>query len=403
MTLICNLCNYSTDDISNMNRHKRTNKHLSKVNEATIKLTLLPQNLPHLPQMLPFIKVNSELNKEGLVIEAPNNEVSDLDMEIEVSNPEIEISETNIPESKNKTSKSVINKNTKMSICNNCDSVFSHRSGLSRHKKLCLLTNKKTCDTKAETTLKEIQLMMEKKEMRLEMEKKDMLLEMEKLKVQCMREKIELLNSFKNIAENTAETSKNSCSALNYIIKHYNSAPCIQEFTKFELLTEKNENYSIAEIAIHKYNYNELCSYIGDIIVNEYKTKDPSKQALWSSDINRLTYMIREVTANNKVEWFTDKGGIKMAKYIVEPILNHINDDLTRYYAEKLDELDCEYTKESNKKQIRDNLTSMKSIEKMIDTDQLNDEIIRYIAKYLHLDRKNNIKVIGYDDIDDVD
>lgn len=266
--------------------------------------------------------------------------------------------------------------------CGACGKIFAYKQGLSKHKKSC------TGELKTEFIIKEMQ-------MQIEMEKVKNEYAQEKLKNQCMQEKIELLNGFKNIAESTVETSKSSCSALNYIIKYYNNAPCIQHFTKFELLTEGNENYSIAEIAIHKYGRNELCTYISNIIVAEYKTDDPEKQTLWISDVNRLAYMIREVTTNNKVEWFTDKGGIKMSKYIVQPILNHISDDLTRYYNEKLEDLDNDDL-ESSKKEIRNNMIAAKSITDLIKTNQLNDEIVRYIAKYMHLDRKNDVKAITH-------
>lgn len=260
--------------------------------------------------------------------------------------------------------------------CDSCDKFFAYKSGLSRHKKNCSIGNSQTN--------KHI------------LELKTQMLEM---KIEHMQEKIELLTGYKNIAENTAESSKSSCSALNYIIKHYNDAPCIQQFTNFDLLTQENEEHTIAEIAIHKYNQNQLCTYIGDIIVAQYKTDDPKQQVLWISDINRLTYLIREVTANNKVEWFTDKGGVKLSKYIVKPILDHIHDDLIRFYDEKLEDLDRDIC-ESDKKNIRNNLMSSRSIMKIIETNQLNDDIIKYIAKYVHLDRKDEIKTIKYDEID---
>lgn len=272
--------------------------------------------------------------------------------------------------------------------CNMCHKTFGYKSGLSRHKKTCLVKNNETVLLKNQ--IAELQSKNEMQEMRYKMEKME-------LELKNKQDKIELLLSFKNIAENTAETSKTSCSALNYIIKHYNNAPCIQEFTKFELLTKGNADYSIAEIVIHKYNYGELCSYIGDIIVGEYKTDDPSKQALWSSDVNRLAYLIREVTANNKVEWLTDKGGIKISTYVIKPILDHIHDDLTRYYNEKLDDLDSDI-EETEKTAIRKNMTSTASIQKIITNNNLNDDIIKYIANFLHLDRKNNIKLIKHED-----
>lgn len=335
---ICAFCNYSSDRLIDLDRHKLSKKHMKNVNDATTVNTQLTGVNPKLP-------LEKSVTTDNIITQVISTEIKPVH------------------------------------LCVNCNTTFSHKSGLSRHRKKCIIENNK------------------------DVEKLKMEIDMEKLKNQHLQEKLELMNSFKNIAENTAETSRTSCSALNYIMKNYSNAPYIQEFTKFELLKEGNEDYSVAEIVIHKYNYNELCTYIGDIIVGEYKTKNPNQQTLWSSDVNRLAYIIREITTNNKAEWFTDKGGIKTAKYIVQPILNHINEDLDKYYMDKLEDLDNEECEESNKTLIRNNLIVVRNIIKTIKTNQLNDEIVKYIAKFMYLDRKNSNNMITYtgEILDEVD
>lgn len=270
------------------------------------------------------------------------------------------------------------NKNT----CDICGKDFMYKQGLSKHKKSCIKNNTNQKITELKTEIENLKMINMQEQ------------------IKNLQDKVEILSGYKNIAENATEISKSSCSALNFIIKHYNDAPCIKTFTNFELLTEGNEDYSIAEIAIHKYKYNELCSYIGDIIVNEYKTQDPRKQAFWTSDVNRLAYLIREVTSSNKVEWFTDKGGVKLSKYITKPILDHMNADLTRYYDESLTNIESDIN-ESTKKELRDKMIISKSITKLIQSNQLNDDIIKYIAKFLHLDRKPDNKAIVNDVTDE--
>lgn len=272
---------------------------------------------------------------------------------------------------------------TEKYICSECGKLFLYRQGLFKHKKICdqNTPNQRIDDLKTEIEKLKMQNMQDQ--------------------IKNLQDKVELLSGFKNIAENATETSKSSCSALNYIIKHYNDAPCIKTFTNFELLTEGNEDYSIAEIVIHKYNHDELCTYIGDIIVNEYKTTDPKRQTFWISDVNRLAYLIREVTSNNKVEWFADKGGVKLSKYVTKPILDHINTDLIRYYNECLANLDTDIS-EPDKTELRKNMISATSIRKLIKSNQLNDEIIKYIAKFLHLDRKPEIKAITNEANDEI-
>ena len=46
---------------------------------------------------------------------------------------------------------------------------------------------------------------------------------------------------------------------------------------------------------IHYYKKNKLDKHIGDFIVIQYKKKNPELQSIWSSDVDRLNYFIREL------------------------------------------------------------------------------------------------------------
>jgi hypothetical protein len=166
------------------------------------------------------------------------------------------------------------------------------------------------------------------------------------------------------------------------------------------MLLEGNEDYTIAEVVIHKFEKKELVSFIGDVLIKKYKTENPEDQSMWSSDVARLAYMIRELTADNEPSWYTDKGGVKTAKYTVKPILLHIKEDLTRIINESREALiNTEYDDLTSSKsdELRKNILIGSEILKVIAKGELSKEVIKYIASHFSLDRKINQKKLTYD------
>ena len=159
--------------------------------------------------------------------------------------------------------------------------------------------------------------------------------EVENLKVQLLESKIECLtkqledtekdkNSFKNIAETNAKNNEASLNALNFVIKNYSDAPTIQVFQNFNLLFVGNEKFSLSEILCYYDKKQELPKFICDKLLPEYIKKDPSQQVVWNSDTNRLTYLLKETNKNKKgSSWNRDKEGVKLANYLVKPLLDY--------------------------------------------------------------------------------
>jgi hypothetical protein len=221
------------------------------------------------------------------------------------------------------------------------------------------------------------------------------------LKLKFTEEKVKILEnnnkSFSTIAENN---SKTSCSALNFVIKHYSNAPHIQEFNDYQLLLEGNEEHSIAEVVLHKHQRKELVSFIGNVLIKKYKTDNPEDQTMWTSDTVRLAYMIHELTGDNELEWLTDKGGIKTANYTVKPILLHIKEDVTRLVDENRQTLlDLEYDELNSPKadELRKNILAGSDILQIIAKGELSKEVIKYISSHFSLDRKKKQKKLTHE------
>jgi hypothetical protein len=343
----CNCCNYETDRKSSFDKHNLSQKHLDKSNNAkqqSITVTL-----------------------ESLQ-----------------SNPK-------------KCTENVISKQTK-NECVSCGATFAFKQGLSKHRKTCV----KQAITESNNDKEIIASLKEKI--------KDMEMDKLKMKINFLEEQNKnLSNNNKTlsiVAENNSETSKTSCSALNFVMKNYKNAPCIQEFNDYQLLLEGNEDFTIGEVVIHKFQRDELVSFIGDVLIKKYKTANPGDQSMWSSDAARLAYMIRELTADNEPNWYADKGGVKTANYTVKPILKHIKEDLTRLINESQQTLfntDYNDLNSSKSDDLRNKILKGTEILQIITKGTLSTNVIKYIASHFFLDRKKNQKKLTYDNEEEIE
>jgi hypothetical protein len=328
----CSDCIYETDDQSNYNKHLKSKKHIALCNKAA----------------------RSQLN---IILSSPS------------CNPTVTI-------------KKEINQQQKY-VCADCSLSFAYRQGLSRHRKTC--SKLVVPDNDKDKRIAELEALVQ-----LEKQKKQT--EILQLKLKYSENENKLLkknnNTLSTVAENNSMTS---CSAMNFVMKNYKNAPCIQKFDEYQLLLEGNEEYSIAEVVINKYEKKEFVQFIGDILIKKYKTENPEDRSMWSSDTARLAYMIRELSVDNVPAWFHDKGGVKTANYTVKPILAHIKDDLKRLVKENtqaLGKVDFDDLNNSECDELRKNILVATEILQLIAKSDFTQSVIKYIAGHFYLDRK---------------
>lgn len=250
--------------------------------------------------------------------------------------------------------------------CDFCNNSFAHSSGLSRHKNIC---DAKVC--------------MENQIGRLNMElgHKDELLRKAEETIDILKSDVRHL---KHIVDNSGSIVKTSVSTVAYVIKHFQETPILEPLKDFTAICNNQCNQDFVETLIYEFNNGHLHVYIGDFIIKLYKKDDPTKQSLWNSDTNRLTYLIREIL-NNKSDWRIDKKGIRTDNYIISPLLSHIDEQIRSY----VENFDCDYescsTKETEKKMLK--LKSSIEILKIIENKTLNDDILKYMAPYFYLNK----------------
>lgn len=277
--------------------------------------------------------------------------------------------------------------------CEECEFVTRNRTDYNRHiiskKHLQLINSKQKNLGDVDKNYKVIELykkMLDDKEkvMNEIIENKD------KMMKDLMNEKdktIQYLDSeiktLTNIINGAGTLSNQSMSIVNYLIKNHSDAPPLLTFTNCSKIKIK-DNYT--DQLIYFYRNNILIKHIVECIVSEYKKEDPAEQSLWTSDTSRLTYIIKEIMKDNTSNWMVDKQGIKMGKYIIDPLLkfiridimSHLNTSTVDIYKLKPHELE-EHTL---------NLQAASHIVSDIDKGILKKDITRELAPQFYMNRK---------------
>lgn len=202
-----------------------------------------------------------------------------------------------------------------------------------------------------------------------------------------MKEKNRLINNAGFLADK-------SLSTIQILSKHMNDAPRLEPLESYRHLitNEGNEEYKVGDIIVYYHRKGALHEYLGNIIIDEYKKDNPKIQSIWNSDTSRLTYFIRDIVGEDrKMEWITDKKGVKVKEKVIMPLLNHVRDEL-RIYSMQLGELtDMEPAKFDR---MRDSATIIHMIGSKKDSSILANKINQFIAGHFYLDKKNAMKEI---------
>lgn len=196
-------------------------------------------------------------------------------------------------------------------------------------------------------------------------------------------------SNLKTMLNGASSLIKTSVSSMAYIFNNYKNAPALESINNCALLNHEQNNTEIIETLIYEYGHNRLSIYIGDFIIKFYKKDDPSQQSIWNSDVNRLTYLLREIIANNKVDWYVDKKGIRTSECIIKPILEYIEEQIKKYLSTF--NADCSNLsfKQAEKKML--SFKAVSDILKSIQDKKLHADVLRYMAPYFYLNKNDNL------------
>lgn len=257
--------------------------------------------------------------------------------------------------------------------CPNCENTYSSASSLSRHKnKFCKIG---VITTKVKTELEhEFNKKLEQKEVEIELKySKQMIENMKNEKQQLQQDNKELKQYIKTVKP----TINYNISVKKLVQQNYPDAPHLAMLKNYAVIHE-DEDIDFTQDLIYYHNKNKLNSYLGDIIIKFYKKEDPKDQSLWSTDSSRLKYIIKELIASKKSSWSEDDKGLKINKYIIEPLLKYIHE----YINEQIDKFDEALPNASATECIRiaQKQLDLAYIREEIQNGQLKDAVNRYIA-----------------------
>lgn len=211
-----------------------------------------------------------------------------------------------------------------------------------------------------------------------------------------------LINTIENqseIAKTNSGVVKKSINVLNYALSNFNEAPAVGllEDDKFDQMArylthdikgKRKTNKSVEEIIIFHHKQDTLIKILGDLIIYEYKKENPEEQSIWSSDISRLTFIVRDIIGKTKnSKWITDKRGLHIIQTVIIPMTNIIKDRLVSY-INKSGKIVNKSTNKFSEDKIKDILDKMHEANLIIFTIKLgkvNNEILKYIAPYFNL------------------
>jgi len=324
MKYICEICDYSTDIHCNYQKHMISKKHIEK----TTKIANLPSKNPLMTTNLP-----SEIVHE----------------------------------------------------CMYCDKKYKNNTHLSRHKKTCtekqnLIDKYLQKEKEKDAVIKELQDKLLCKEDIIK--SKDANLKSKDETILILTHETKNLKTMLNCAGTLVEKSTSN---LSYLNKHYPNAPALEYITDIVDIPDLHEDLKedqVVDNIIYEYKNHTLTSFIGDMIVKNYKKTDPTQQSLWNSDNDRLTYMIRSLLANESIQWEVDKKGINTTKYIIKPIIDYIKKQLENYI------ITCEVSRKDKTRKLMGSVYKMadcRIIIANINDGTLADNILKYISPHLYI------------------
>ncbi len=215
----------------------------------------------------------------------------------------------------------------------------------------------------------------------------------------------QLINSAGGIIQRSMNT-------MSYLLLNYNNAPVLTHLPDYSIVSKNVDTFVNDLIFYHKKN--KLDKHIGDFIVQQYKKSNPELQSLWSSDVDRLNYFIRElindknkgetkaitivgkskniknVKNNNdmQLQWAVDKKGLKVTEYIIDPLLNYIHEINSNYLRRKNEEINERFNIQNDMKLLED-LQVVATINCEIKNKSLSKSINKYIAPHFYLEKCN--------------
>jgi len=262
-------------------------------------------------------------------------------------------------------------------VCEWCKMSYCRKSSLTRHLKIC---NKVGINPDDDIKLLKQELEFHKKE--LEMRNKE--LQLKDKDIQFYKDLV------KKAGLGTSITNNQNMSVQSMIISKHADAPALEKACPAILHSQfdSDDEYKNAQVILYYYRRNMVASFIGDGIVAAYKKDNPDEQSLWSTDVSRLTMIIKKVM-NKKSIWIADKKGVQTREYIIDPLMDKVKEIMKNY-------IETTNAKVKTAKELYNKMTAdldgvrlAIKLHDELDNKIYHDDILRYIAPRFSYDKIN--------------
>lgn len=341
---ICKICNYSSDIPSNYRRHMKSNKHKKKVKELE-KIS----------------RRNAKLAKRY----------------------EFDANNANINESKNYTFR-----------CVKCGKGYAHASSLSRHihQGYCVVQNDNISPMQEDGNTSNTELIECKSKIK-ELENK--IIDSEVIFELFKKEKAEIIElhrknfeEYKQLLLSEKIGNTYNISIKNFVQKNFKNAPALEAIEDYKFLDHKDSDELIDKI-INRYENKKLHKFLGKYLIGYYRKEDPGEQSIWNSDTSRLTYIIKELLADNESIWNRDQKGVRTKEKIIKPLLEYL-ENYIKEYMQVQSQIAVESEDKLKINRINKKLEVLAHIKKEISEGSLADQIVSCIAPSFYLNKEVN-------------
>jgi len=197
------------------------------------------------------------------------------------------------------------------------------------------------------------------------------------LQQQLLTEKDKTINILSSQLKTKDKQIKTSNGLLKYLVKNHPNAPPLQQITNFTFIRDENECRSrMPELLIEYFNTDKFSQYLAENIVAIYKKAEPKDQSLWTSDVSRDNFIVKNKINENESAWIRDIKGNIMIEHAVRPCLNIILEELKWYFHELINGI-------THKGKLNPSVTTidtMLRIKQAIDDKKIEEEIRKILS-----------------------
>ena len=264
-----------------------------------------------------------------------------------------------------------------------CGKQYTNKSGLWKHKKVCKIGS-----------INHQEEIVDKQTIILEQQAR--LIELLEQNKNITKKQKVITNINNNYSINT--TNNNNQKTINviaYVNQHFIDTKPIQQIKERDVLKilnfDESCGHSLEDMIVFQHTKYLLDQFIGEFIVNVYKQKDPTKQQIWSSNVKKLTFIVRQILNKTEKVWLKDFNGVCVTQHVISPILEKIKKMMIKYGKKCHEEMNNPNIHEDRFNKLCENQSTSLKVIYDINQKKLHHKILLYLAPHFQLVSLKNI------------